>query len=122
MPFKPFGRVILTVDMPEDGLFTGDVGTIVEEHSVPGVDEAGYSLEFFDLAGNAVAVATVGASSLREPTQADNPTLRQQGIGTGQSVKQGWRAVFGAADKKDVEEVQRIIDEEFSRIDPEDRK
>lgn len=34
--------------------------------------------------------------------------------------EEGWRAVFGKADKKDVEEVQRIIDEEFSRIDPED--
>lgn len=32
----------------------------------------------------------------------------------------GWRAVFGKADKDDVAEVQRIIDEEFSHIDPED--
>jgi hypothetical protein len=31
--------------------------------------------------------------------------------------KVGWRAVFGAADPKAVAEVQRIIDEEFSRID-----
>jgi hypothetical protein len=32
----------------------------------------------------------------------------------------GWRAVFGAADKEDMAELQRIVDEEFSRIDPED--
>ncbi len=31
----------------------------------------------------------------------------------------GWRAVFGAADPDDVAEVQRIIDEEYSKIDPE---
>ena len=31
----------------------------------------------------------------------------------------GWRAAFGAADPEAVAEVQRIIDEEFSRIDPE---
>ena len=31
----------------------------------------------------------------------------------------GWRAVFGAADPKEVAELQRVIDEEFSRIDPE---
>ncbi len=31
----------------------------------------------------------------------------------------GWRAVFGAADPKEVAEVQRIIDEEFSKVDPE---
>lgn len=34
----------------------------------------------------------------------------------------GWRAVFGKASKRDVAEVQRIIDEEFSKIDPEDWK
>ena len=33
--------------------------------------------------------------------------------------KTGWRAVFGAADPKEVAELQRVIDEEFSRIDPE---
>ena len=31
----------------------------------------------------------------------------------------GWRAAFGAAPAKDVAEVQRLIDEEFSKIDPE---
>jgi hypothetical protein len=33
---------------------------------------------------------------------------------------EGWRAVYGKGDKKVAEEVQRIIDEEFSRIDPKD--
>ncbi len=33
--------------------------------------------------------------------------------------ERGWRSVFGKADKEAVAEVQRIIDEEFSRIDPE---
>ena len=32
--------------------------------------------------------------------------------------KTGWEAAFGAADPKDVAELQRIIDEEFSKIDP----
>jgi hypothetical protein len=32
----------------------------------------------------------------------------------------GWRAVFGKGDPAEVAEVQRIIDEEFSRIDPEE--
>jgi hypothetical protein len=36
--------------------------------------------------------------------------------------KTGWRAAFGAADPKDVAEVQRIIDEEFSKINPDDWK
>ena len=36
--------------------------------------------------------------------------------------KTGWRAAFGVADPKDVAEVQRIIDEEFSTINPDDWK
>lgn len=31
----------------------------------------------------------------------------------------GWRAVFGKADDKDMAQLQRIIDKEFSQIDPE---
>jgi len=34
--------------------------------------------------------------------------------------KTGWEAVFGAADPKEMAELQRIIDEEFSKIDRED--
>ena len=36
--------------------------------------------------------------------------------------KTGWMAAFGTADPKDVAEVQRIIDEEFSNIDSDDWK
>lgn len=36
--------------------------------------------------------------------------------------KPGLMAVFGKGDKEAVAEVQRIIDEEFSRINPEDWK
>ena len=32
----------------------------------------------------------------------------------------GWKKVFGKANPGDVADVQRIIDEEFERIDPED--
>lgn len=36
--------------------------------------------------------------------------------------KTGWEAAFGAADPKDVADLQRIIDEEFSQINPDDWK
>jgi hypothetical protein len=36
--------------------------------------------------------------------------------------KTGWQAAFGTADPKEVADVQRIIDEEFSRIDLDDWK
>lgn len=35
------------------------------------------------------------------------------------AAEPGWRSVFGKAPSKEVRNVQRVIDEEFSRIDPE---
>lgn len=76
MPFDMYSDVILTRDVAERGLRTGDVGTVVERHAVPGVSEEGYSVEFFDMTGNTVAVATLPASALRLPTPADRPAVR----------------------------------------------
>jgi hypothetical protein len=55
--------------------------------------------------------------AIRDKLIAENGAKR----GTTRTKKEeaGWRAAFGAADPKAVAEVQRIIDEEFSRIDPE---
>jgi hypothetical protein len=43
---------------------------------VPGVSEKGYSVQFFDMTGNTVAVVTLAASVLRLPTLADRPAVR----------------------------------------------
>lgn len=53
--------------------------TVVERHAVPGL-EPGYSVEFFDMLGNTVAVVTVAASALRRPTAADRPMVRQASV------------------------------------------
>ena len=71
-----YGEVILIRDVPESGLRAGDVGTVVERHVVPGASEEGYSVEFFDMTGNSVAVVTLPAGTLRVPTPADRPTVR----------------------------------------------
>lgn len=71
-----YGDVILTRDVTERGLRAGDVGTVIEGHAVPGVPEEGYSVEFFDMAGNTVAVVTLPTSALRLPTPADRPAVR----------------------------------------------
>lgn len=71
-----YGDVILTRDVTEHGLRAGDVGTVVERHTVPGVAEEGYSVEFFDMTGNTVGVATLPATALRQPTPADRPAAR----------------------------------------------
>jgi hypothetical protein len=76
MPFDMYNDVILTREVAERGLRTGDVGTVVERHAVPGVSEEGYSVEFFDMTGNTVAVVALPASAIRLPTPADRPAVR----------------------------------------------
>lgn len=75
MPFEPFQDVILTRDLPEHSLLAGDVGAVVERHPVAGRED-GYSVEFFDMTGQSVAVVTVSQSALRAPTTADRPSVR----------------------------------------------
>jgi hypothetical protein len=76
MPIDLYGDVILTRDVIERGLRAGDVGTVLERHVVPTVPDEGYSVEFFDMTGNTVAVVTLPASTLRLPTPADRPAVR----------------------------------------------
>jgi hypothetical protein len=54
-------RVVLTGDMPREGLKAGDVGTIVHIHAK---GEA-YEVEFICLDGQTVAVATLKANQVR---------------------------------------------------------
>ena len=75
MPFELFQDVILKSDHPDNALCAGDVGTVVERHSAAGRED-GYSVEFFDMFGNTVAVLTLPASHLRTPTQQDRPSVR----------------------------------------------
>jgi hypothetical protein len=75
MELKLYDDVILLENIPDDGLFAGDIGTIVERHTVPGL-EPGYSVEFFDLLGNTLAVVTVPGSLLRVPVSGDRPAVR----------------------------------------------
>lgn len=75
MTYELYRDVILTSDLPEHGLCSGDVGKLVERHVVPGKED-GSSLEFFDMTGLTVAVVTVPAHMLRAPTPADRPAIR----------------------------------------------
>lgn len=79
MGFKLYEDVVLAQDVPEENLYSGDVGTVVEEHYVEG-QEPGYSVEFFDMLGNTVAVVTLPASALRAPTHADRPSVRSERV------------------------------------------
>jgi hypothetical protein len=50
MDFPLYEDAILVVDLPDDGLVAGAIGTVVARHDVPEL-EPGYSLEFCDHVG-----------------------------------------------------------------------
>ena len=60
-------RVVLTIDIPGEGLLAGDVGAIVHIHS----DGQAYQVEFLSLDGHTVAIATVPVTDVRPVTRQD---------------------------------------------------
>ena len=58
---KEHDRIVLTTDLPEDGLAAGDVGTVVHVYA----QGAAYEVEFFTLDGRTAAVVTIEASQVR---------------------------------------------------------
>ncbi len=78
MAIELYTDVILTVDLPEEDLKAGDIGTVVERHVAPGVED-GYSVEFFDMTGHTIGVVAIAAKLLRAPTESDRPTVRPIG-------------------------------------------
>lgn len=64
MKYELFTRVALTTDLPQYGLRSGDVATVVEHHPGQAGQEPGYSLEVFNAVGDTVAVVTVRESAI----------------------------------------------------------
>jgi len=54
-------NVILTVDLPEYGLKSGDLGTVMLEHR----KRQGYEVEFLTLDGETIAVVSLLTKQLR---------------------------------------------------------
>jgi len=79
MDFQLYTEVVLQADVPDDNLQAGDVGTVVDRHDVAGL-EPGYSVEFFDMLGQTIAVATLPGSLLRVPTHRDRPAVRSSAL------------------------------------------
>lgn len=65
--------IVLTQNIPGEGLQAGDVGTVVHIHG----DAAAYEVEFITLTGQTVAVATVLPSQLRPVTSRDLSHVRE---------------------------------------------
>lgn len=70
---KEHDCVVLTQNIAEDGMRTGDVGTVVHIHH----DGAAYEVEFVTLTGETVAVTTVQASQLRPVNRHDLSHVRE---------------------------------------------
>ena len=73
MNIQEHERVVLTADIPAEGLEAGDVGTVV--HIYNGGE--GFEVEFMTLAGNTIAVATVLAGQCRPISKRDVSHVRE---------------------------------------------
>ncbi|MDE3230472.1 MAG: DUF4926 domain-containing protein [Chloroflexota bacterium] len=73
---EELSAVVLLVDLPEQGLRAGDVGTVVDTHAkgIPGV---GYSVEFLTMSGDTVAVVELEESQIRPTRPTDIAHVRE---------------------------------------------
>ncbi len=71
-------RIVLTADISEERLETGDVGTIVHVHT----GQAAYVVEFMTLDGDTAAIATLLPSQVRPVTNEDITHARKMAMTT----------------------------------------
>ena len=77
MSFAFYQRVVLTQDLPKEGLRAGDDGVIVEHYPARAEVPEGYELEVFAANGQTVAVVSVPASAVREATEHEVLSVRE---------------------------------------------
>lgn len=70
---KEHDCVVLTQDVPQDGLMAGDIGTVIHIHQ----GEVAYEVEFMTLAGETLAVATLLPDQLRPIARHDVAHVRE---------------------------------------------
>lgn len=77
MSFPLFSRVILSQNLPEENLFAGDIGIIVEHHPATHDYPEGYEVEFFAANGETLSVVSIPATALRSARRNDVLHVRQ---------------------------------------------
>ena len=70
---KEHDCVVLTKNLPEEGLEAGDIGTVVHLHN----GGVAYEVEFMTLTGETVAIVTVNASQVRHLNRRDLAHTRE---------------------------------------------
>jgi hypothetical protein len=73
MNIKEHDCVVLTANLPEEGLLAGDVGTVIHIHN----EGEAYEVEFSTLTGRTVAVTTVEVGQLRAVNPRDLNHVRE---------------------------------------------
>jgi Domain of unknown function (DUF4926) len=73
---KEHDCVVLTEDLPAEGLKAGDIGTVVHIHA----GGAGYEVEFMTLAGQTFAVVTLLPTQVRAITPRDVAHVRELAV------------------------------------------
>lgn len=68
---KELDTIVLTTDLPEYGLSTGDLGTVVLVHK-----HAGYEVEFMTLDGETIAVVSLSPVQVRPVGRREIPHAR----------------------------------------------
>ena len=70
---KEHDCIVLTQDLPSEGLKAGDIGTVVHIHR----GGAGYEVEFITLAGQTVMVLTLLPAQVRPVARRDFAHVRE---------------------------------------------
>ena len=70
---KEHDCIVLTEDLPAEGLKAGDIGTVVHIHQ----HGAGYEVEFMTLTGETITVVTLLAAQVRPLTRRDMAHVRE---------------------------------------------
>lgn len=73
MNIREHDCVVLTTDLPAEGLEAGDVGSVVHVHR----GGEAYEVEFMTLAGDTIAVATVLSEQVRPVGKRDVSHVRE---------------------------------------------
>lgn len=73
---KEYDQVVLTQDLPEYGLFSGDLGVVVMIHG----EHEGYELEIFSADGQTIDVVTADAHQVRAVNQWDVLHVRELAV------------------------------------------
>jgi hypothetical protein len=77
MTLPLYRRVVLTQDLPAEGLRAGDIGVVVEHYAPRADTPEGYELEVFAATGQTIAVVSVPATAIREATEREVLSVRE---------------------------------------------